>query len=172
MILLIDATSKKIKLALDDKAVGVESIRQTTDLPKIAKEFLMDAKPDAIGVVTGPGSFTGIRLGIAYAKGLAMGFDIPLIGINLFELAKPSSPLWRGAPKGRGGLLAVKSDRGDYYTFDGKEYGISPDLPENAKLVTDWDPKQGVALIREKLKEPPTPTIPLYIRPSYVDNNC
>jgi tRNA threonylcarbamoyl adenosine modification protein YeaZ len=39
----------------------------------------------AIGVTRGPGSFTGIRIGVATAKGLAYGFDVPLIAVNTLE---------------------------------------------------------------------------------------
>ncbi|UWR21658.1 tRNA (adenosine(37)-N6)-threonylcarbamoyltransferase complex dimerization subunit type 1 TsaB [Sulfitobacter sp. S190] len=40
---------------------------------------------DAIGVGTGPGNFTGIRISVSAARGLALGLGIPAIGVNSFE---------------------------------------------------------------------------------------
>lgn len=68
---------------------------------------LAKSRLDCVGAVTGPGSFTGIRIGLAVACGLADGLDIPLIGRNALELAAldPSLPdgwiapvrdAWRG----------------------------------------------------------------------------
>lgn len=45
-----------------------------------------ELKLDAVAVSMGPGSYTGLRIGLSEAKGLAYSMDIPLIGINTLEL--------------------------------------------------------------------------------------
>lgn len=63
-----------------------------------------------IGVTVGPGSFTGIRVGVAAARGLALALDVPAVGITtLAALAAPE----RG--RGRAILATLDAKRGEIY---------------------------------------------------------
>lgn len=59
-----------------------------------------DMKPDAVAVSIGPGSYTGLRIGLSTAKGLCFGLDIPLLAISTLEIlavkAMFSSMEWTG----------------------------------------------------------------------------
>ncbi|WP_417604206.1 tRNA (adenosine(37)-N6)-threonylcarbamoyltransferase complex dimerization subunit type 1 TsaB [Primorskyibacter flagellatus] len=63
---------------------------------------------DALGVGTGPGNFTGIRISVSAARGLALALGIPAVGISAFELlaaeAEPAEHQLVSLPAPRGSV--------------------------------------------------------------------
>ena len=41
---------------------------------------------DAVAVSKGPGSYTGLRIGVAAAKGICFGMDLPMIAVNSLQI--------------------------------------------------------------------------------------
>jgi tRNA threonylcarbamoyladenosine biosynthesis protein TsaB len=89
-ILAIDTAGWKCSVALweDNQEISFQEKSLEKEhaalLPHLVKEIMDQHKIDELIVNIGPGSFTGIRLGIAFAKGLSLGWGIPLRGINSF----------------------------------------------------------------------------------------
>lgn|SRR5690606_19399401 len=82
----------------------------------------------AVAVSKGPGSYTGLRIGVSTAKGLCYAADLPLIGID--TLAGMAAGFTIGSPLDRSALLCpmVDARRMEVYTavFDGRAQPIEP----------------------------------------------
>ena len=90
-----------------------------TLLPAIAavlQEAAVDRRSlSMIAVTVGPGSFTGVRVGLAAARGLAMALGVPLAGITT------TAALLAGAPQdGRLAVAAIDSHLGDWFCAFGE----------------------------------------------------
>jgi tRNA threonylcarbamoyladenosine biosynthesis protein TsaB len=68
---------------------------------------------DLIAVTLGPGAFTGVRIGIATAQGLALATGVPALGLGSFEAAAAAVP--RALLAGRRLLVAIESRREELF---------------------------------------------------------
>lgn len=120
MLLAIDTATRFISLALYD---GIEilaestwqSLNQHTEQLAPAVYQMMDrgeyemSDLHALAVSTGPGSYTGLRIGIALAKGFATALKLPLIGVSTLDTLAASQPNYQ---TGGGLVVAVQAGRG------------------------------------------------------------
>jgi len=96
MILCIDTSTRvcsvalaegKQMLALEESMGGREhAANLTVFIERILKENrITTADLQAVAVSQGPGSYTGLRIGVSVSKGIAYGSDIPLIAVNTLQ---------------------------------------------------------------------------------------
>ena len=109
-ILLIETSTSVLSVALaQDGTVAHERVctqprMQASLTAPLVKEVLDQASLsvkdcDAVCVSSGPGSYTGLRVGVSTAKGLAFGAGIPLIAIGTLDILVAGA-LEESAPKG------------------------------------------------------------------------
>ena len=131
LILALDtATTTATTALVRDGDVLAETAALPRELYAAIDGLLDDPKLlDGIVVGIGPGSFTGIRTGIAAARGLALALEIPLAGVSTLDA------LAAGAP---GAIPVIDARRREVFTrLSGELRCLAPgDLPP-AKLVGD-----------------------------------
>ena len=100
MLLAIDSATQRISLALHNghEVLAEQSWRSvnrhSAELPPAVARMLaqQDGALSALAVACGPGSFSGLRIGVAFAKGLAAARALPLVGITTQDILAAAQP--------------------------------------------------------------------------------
>lgn len=149
--------------AIKDVRVEPMTRGQAERLMPLLAEMLQDngidwRDLDAVGVGIGPGNFTGIRIAVSAARGLALGLDVPAIGISGFQARGHLCP-----PPAR---VAIPAPRDHVYVAD-----PDPRLIPAAEAVgaqtkaAPGDLARAIAhLAAARIGDASVPPAPLYVR--------
>jgi tRNA threonylcarbamoyladenosine biosynthesis protein TsaB len=139
LVLAIDTSGKSGSIALARTTPGPSDVEIVEVVPRTGGAFSAQLVPqiaallekhkhskndlEAFAVATGPGSFTGLRVGLAAIKALAEALRKPIAAISLLEAVAWSSTA-HGTARGRV-FAAMDAGRGDVYVGD---YELAPQL--------------------------------------------
>jgi tRNA threonylcarbamoyladenosine biosynthesis protein TsaB len=169
ILLAIDTASTLCAASVYDSATDKELGRAVLDLGKGHAEHLMGVVHEAmqqagvdfpalerIAVAVGPGSFTGVRIGVSAARGFAMALKIPAVGVTTQEAIAAEARETFGA---RMVMAALDGGRGEIHAAIYDEVGreiVAPaamDLSEAARLARQHSALLGgsaAATVEEK----------------------
>lgn len=156
-ILVLDTAASVCAAAIYDSQSGLMLGECRHDIGKGHAEMLMDyvtqaveqaqislSQLDLIAVNTGPGSFTGVRIGVAAARGFALALKCPAVGVTSFTaLAAQAHEKY----KDRAVTVLMNGHRGEIYlqSFSKENIAISQPLTltsdDVVKYIQSLDPK-------------------------------
>ena len=157
LLLAFDTTANSVSVALlNESGVLVSRFLEMTrgqgealipmiaDILSLAGRQMKDVTDVAVSV--GPGSFTGVRVGLAAARGIGLALGIPMHGVTTFEMAAYhlKRPL----------TVVLDTKRGDFYTQffpSGRKKPESPCIQtaEEVKALAGYWTGNGVSLLGE-----------------------
>ena len=111
LILALESSAKAASVALCRDGVLIAQSQQCSGLTHsctllpMAEQMLKNTDTRLADVARGPGSFTGVRIGVSTAKGLAWGAQKPAIGVSTLE-----AMAYHGLAAGEGALVCAAMD--------------------------------------------------------------
>ncbi len=104
MLLALDTSTRAAGVALYDGAqllaemTWVSRDYHTAELAPVIQQVFRQtgvrmAALQALGVALGPGSFTGLRIGLSVAKGISLARHVPLVGVPTFDILAAAQPV-------------------------------------------------------------------------------
>lgn len=148
-VLALDTSTVVATAAVVDRGAVLSELSWT--VPRSHSEKILPAVDDVLrmagvsvkditllGIALGPGSFTGLRIGLSLAKGLAEGMGVRISGVSTLHLLAAQSRLHKGLI-----VPVLCAQRGQYYAavFSSDGYDVtrrSPDAVVDPDTVRSW----------------------------------
>lgn len=152
-VLAIDTSSYVLGVAIveEDRVIGElvtnlnknHSVRAMPAVDQLMKDC--EIKPDTLDRIVvgrGPGSFTGVRIGVTLAKTLAWSLNVPLVGVSSLELLAANGRYFKGVIS-----PIMDARRGQVYTglYTWDKTGIQTEVEDVNITLTDW-----LGMLKEK----------------------
>lgn len=156
-LLMIETSGSRCSVALTCHAGLIsrtlhEPMQHASRLAPLVREVMQEAHRafsdlHAVAVSIGPGSYTGLRIGLSLAKGLCQATGARLIALSTFDILRLSLFLHRPEAAGKSVLLCLNSKKDHLYltVFDAEGHSVVP--PENY-------PREAWNQIAENLPHP------------------
>ncbi len=182
MLLAIDTATQIMSLALHDgrKLLAEQTWHtannHTIELAPAIQAMLRRCELtfsdlDTLAVSTGPGSYSGLRVGVALAKGLAAAYQLPLVGVTTLDTLAAGQPYYQGGlivvlQAGRGRVIVARyqwrkgrwGNRGEPQLMDWDSLFASIDGP--AYLTGEINDDGHEALEQAQAKDIPVTLVP------------
>ncbi|MFE7064997.1 tRNA (adenosine(37)-N6)-threonylcarbamoyltransferase complex dimerization subunit type 1 TsaB [Sutcliffiella sp. NPDC057660] len=152
-VLAIDTSSYVLGVAIveEDRVIGElvtnlnknHSVRAMPAVDSLMKDC--EIKPDTLDRIVvgrGPGSFTGVRIGVTLAKTLAWSLNVPLVGVSSLELLAANGRYFKGVIS-----PIMDARRGQVYTglYTWDKTGLETEVEDVNIALTDW-----LGMLKEK----------------------
>ena len=131
------------ELELEDNEGMNHAVRLAPFVKRCVEEAKRKEMPiDALAVSMGPGSYTGLRIGLSLAKGLAFSMNIPLIGVSTLEVLAVKAMFRSMAWEGDEVIVPmVDARRMEVYT-GALDFALKYIIPEHPEILTDGSFKE------------------------------
>jgi tRNA threonylcarbamoyladenosine biosynthesis protein TsaB len=154
MLLAVDTSTRMIGIALHNTTNVLGEFMwhsknyHTVELAPAIKEMfdrcqITPRQLTGLGVALGPGSFTGLRIGLALVKGIAQGLNIPIIGVPTLDFLAAGQPLSEypmaailQAGRGRLAVGKYQVDKGQWQSVGSSEIMTAEELAKKIKKPT------------------------------------
>lgn len=152
MLLAIDTATRLMSIALHDgdRLLAEQTLQVNREhsvlLAPTIKKMMQTCNVElneltALGVSIGPGSYSGLRIGVAFAKGMAAVRQLPLVGVSTLDTLAAGQPFYNTRTSliavvqaGRGRIIAQKY-RGKKGSWESKE---DPYITTWESLFENW----------------------------------
>ena len=187
MLLAIDTATRIMSLALHDglnlraEQTWITANNHTAELAPTIRMLLHRAELSladltSVAVSIGPGSYTGLRIGVSLAKGLAAVHGLPLIGVSTLDTLAVAQPYYQGnaliavVEAGRGRIITAtyRWKKGEWVQRNDAQLMDWPTLIDNidgpAYLAGDIDADGAEALRAAQASDVPVQLVPAAYR--------